>query len=46
MNDTIYQHVFPGMRLIRDTDREIVTDRRGKRLATSIDGTLTGSVAI
>ncbi len=42
VNDTIYQHVFPGMRLIRDTDREIVTDRRGKRLATSIDGTLTG----
>jgi predicted phage terminase large subunit-like protein len=30
------------MRLSRDTDREIVTTERGKRIATSIDGTLTG----
>jgi hypothetical protein len=30
------------MRLARDTDREIVTTKRGKRIATSIDGTLTG----
>ena len=30
------------MRLTRDTDREIVTTKRGKRIATSIDGTLTG----
>src|SRR5262245_43619058 len=30
------------MRLERDTDREIVTTMRGKRIATSIDGTLTG----
>lgn len=32
----------PAMRLERDTDREITTTRRGKRIATSIDGTLTG----
>jgi predicted phage terminase large subunit-like protein len=30
------------MRLARDTDREIVTTKRGKRIATSLDGTLTG----
>ena len=30
------------MRLERDTDREIMTTKRGKRIATSIDGTLTG----
>jgi predicted phage terminase large subunit-like protein len=30
------------MRLERDTDREIVTTKRGKRIATSIEGTLTG----
>jgi hypothetical protein len=30
------------MRLERDTDREITTTKRGKRFATSIDGTLTG----
>jgi hypothetical protein len=42
VKDPVYQHVFPVMRLTRDTDREIVTDRRGKRFATSIDGTLTG----
>jgi hypothetical protein len=30
------------MRLSRETDREIVTTRRGKRIATSIEGSLTG----
>jgi len=30
------------MWLERDTDREIATTKRGKRIATSIDGTLTG----
>jgi predicted phage terminase large subunit-like protein len=30
------------MRLQRDTDREITTTQRGKRIATSIEGTLTG----
>ena len=38
----IYQAAFPDMRLERDTDREITTTRRGKRIATSIEGTLTG----
>jgi hypothetical protein len=37
-----YQATFPAMRLDRDTDREITTTKRGKRIDTSIDGTLTG----
>jgi len=37
-----YQATFPGMRLQRDTDREIITTKRGKRIATSLEGTLTG----
>jgi hypothetical protein len=37
-----YQLIFPAMRLERNTDREITTTQRGKRIATSIDGTLTG----
>jgi predicted phage terminase large subunit-like protein len=42
VNHPLYQATFPAMRLDRDTDREIVTTERGKRIATSIDGTLTG----
>jgi hypothetical protein len=42
VNHPVYQAAFPDMRLARDTDREIVTTKRGKRIATSIDGTLTG----
>src|SRR5262245_63595527 len=42
VNHPVYQAAFPNMRLARDTDREIVTTKRGKRIATSIDGTLTG----
>ena len=42
VNNPLYQAAFPAMRLARDTDREIVTSKRGKRIATSIDGTLTG----
>jgi predicted phage terminase large subunit-like protein len=42
VNHPICQASFPAMRLARDTDREIVTTKRGKRIATSIDGTLTG----
>ena len=42
VNDPLYQATFPAMRLERDTDREIMTTERGKRIATSIDGTLTG----
>jgi predicted phage terminase large subunit-like protein len=42
VNDPIYQATFPGMRLQRETDREIITTKRGKRIATSLEGTLTG----
>jgi predicted phage terminase large subunit-like protein len=42
INDPLYQAIFPAMRLERETDREITTTKRGKRIATSIDGTLTG----
>ena len=42
VNHPIYQATFPGMRLARDTDREITTTKRGKRIATSLEGTLTG----
>ena len=42
VNDPLYRATFPAMRLDRDTDREIATTKRGKRIATSIDGTLTG----
>src|ERR1700736_348412 len=42
VNDPLYRATFPTMWLDRDTDREIATTRRGKRIATSIDGTLTG----
>jgi hypothetical protein len=42
VNHPIYQATLPAMRLERDTDREITTTKRGKRIATSIEGTLTG----
>jgi predicted phage terminase large subunit-like protein len=42
VNDPIYQTTFPAMRVERENDREITTTKRGKRIATSIDGTLTG----
>ncbi len=42
VNDPIYQATFSAMRLERDTDREIMTTLRGRRLTTSIEGTLTG----
>jgi predicted phage terminase large subunit-like protein len=42
VNDPLYRAVFPGMHVARDTDKEITTTLRGKRYATSIDGTLTG----
>ena len=38
----LYQATFPAMRVERATDREITTTERGKRITTSIDGTLTG----
>jgi predicted phage terminase large subunit-like protein len=39
-----YQHLFPGTRIspLKNTETEVVTTRRGHRLSTSIDGTLTG----
>jgi predicted phage terminase large subunit-like protein len=42
VNDPLYQAVFPKMRLERETDNEIHTTLRGRRYATSIQGTLTG----
>jgi predicted phage terminase large subunit-like protein len=42
VTDPIYQAVFPTMRLARETDSEIHTTLRGRRYATSIQGTLTG----
>jgi hypothetical protein len=42
VNDPTYQATFPAMHLQRDTDRDITTTKRGKRIATSIEGTLTG----
>jgi predicted phage terminase large subunit-like protein len=39
-----YQDLFPGMRISRtkNTESEVVTTQSGYRLATSVDGTLTG----
>jgi predicted phage terminase large subunit-like protein len=42
VSDPIYQAVFPKMVLVRETDSEIQTTLRGRRYATSIQGTLTG----
>jgi predicted phage terminase large subunit-like protein len=42
VTDPTYQAVFPKMRLVRETDSEIHTTLRGRRYATSIQGTLTG----
>lgn len=42
VNDPLYQAVFPKMRVSRETDNEIQTTLRGRRYATSIQGTLTG----
>src|SRR5258707_7202145 len=42
VSDPIYQATFPAMRVSRDTDSEIHTTVRGRRYATSIEGTLTG----
>jgi predicted phage terminase large subunit-like protein len=42
VTDPVYQAVFPKMVLSRETDSEIHTTLRGRRYATSIQGTLTG----
>jgi predicted phage terminase large subunit-like protein len=42
VTDPVYKAVFPRMVLARETDSEIHTTLRGRRYATSIQGTLTG----
>jgi predicted phage terminase large subunit-like protein len=44
MNAPWYQNLFPGTRIsrIKNTESEVTTTRGGYRLATTIDGTLTG----
>ena len=42
ISDPLYQAAFPAMRVSRDTDSEIHATVRGRRYATSIEGTLTG----
>ena len=42
VSDPLYRAIFPAMQVSRDTDSEIHTTRRGRRYATSIEGTLTG----
>jgi predicted phage terminase large subunit-like protein len=44
LNSPWYQHLFPATRIsrIKNTESEVTTTRGGYRLATSIDGTLTG----
>jgi predicted phage terminase large subunit-like protein len=38
----IYRRIFPGMRIARNVETEVMTTEGGFRLATSVDGTLTG----
>ena len=42
VTDSLYQRIFPKMRLSKETDSDIQTTLRGHRYATSIGGTLTG----
>jgi predicted phage terminase large subunit-like protein len=42
VTDPTYRAVFPKMVVVRETDSEIHTTLRGRRYATSIQGTLTG----
>lgn len=42
VTDPLYQKVFPSMQISRNTDSEVQTTLRGRRYATSIEGTLTG----
>ena len=41
-----YQRIFPHLRIVKDTETEVVTTKNGFRLAKSIDGGLTGRGAI
>ncbi len=44
VNSQEYRDIFPGMRIspMKNTQSEVVTTRNGFRLATSVDGPLTG----
>jgi hypothetical protein len=44
VNSAEYRAIFPGMRIsaMKNTQTEVVTTRNGFRLATSVDGALTG----
>jgi hypothetical protein len=42
VTSSIYRRLFPGTRIARNVETEVVTTRGGFRLATSVDGTLTG----
>jgi predicted phage terminase large subunit-like protein len=42
VNSSWYQQLFPAMRISKNSEFEVVTTRGGYRLATSIDGSLTG----
>jgi predicted phage terminase large subunit-like protein len=44
VNSAEYRGIFPGMRIsaMKNTQTEVVTTRNGFRLATSVDGALTG----
>ncbi|MDA9448666.1 phage terminase large subunit [Bradyrhizobium sp. CCBAU 21360] len=37
-----YRRAFPDMRIVRSTESELITTRRGSRRTTSVSGTLTG----
>lgn len=37
-----FRHLFPSLRVKRDTDCEFLTSKGGFRYATSVGGTLTG----
>jgi hypothetical protein len=44
VNSAEYRDIFPGMRIsaVKNTQTEVVTTLNGSRLATSVDGALTG----
>ena len=44
LNSPRYQRLFPGTRIsrVKNTEFEVTTTRNGYRLATSVDGTVTG----
>ena len=42
MNEPWYRRAFPHVTLVQDTENEVRTSRGGKRLATSVGGSMTG----